>query len=816
MKVILKPISHPEIGNISIDDTVFPIGRREEPFSSQHGDVVSKLSRRHARVFQEGGKVYVADMGSLNGTQVNNRPVQKRATLLHAGDDVNFGGQLSFRVEIEDEADEAGIFDAAVQPRPVSLTLMPVDTNSGIEAIVVSQFPFLIRRTDGVFGRYKERYPDDVRQLSRRHAVISRKGEQVYVEDLGSVNGTYVSGERLDEHAKLLRDGDAIAFGGDRFSYTVRLQKADQDEGITGTMLASADKTSKALDESRTTFVNSAASFLDIFCAEDDELDLEANAAAARQGPASTAAESGKPGGRIQRTRALAGEVRQALDSGGKTDRKAMLVGGALLGLILAGAGFFYWSNVDRREIRELLDAGNYAESAAVGNRWLAHHPDDEEASTWALQALLKANVPEWLELIKQGRYDAAVQRLAAAAGQGESIQGTQEMIDTLAWAGRVEAHMADRGGANGPIVIFKDELPVKELVAQWNANPQKHQQVLTQVAAYVPDFEPLQTQVLSDLRTLRNENSLYGKAIAELKSSIRLSVQKGHFEDIYSTISDFAGKYPRVSGLDALSNDARHYQKLSRDVQQQDLAGVSRLQTEYQFQTPLFRQLATERLAQSLPPADAVAGYEAAADAWLAGDESKAIALLEPLRDKPWGELATRRIERYRRVAADYRGLQDSREDAHYRDRLFAFRTSLDPTSDAYFLDATEADFASFRQESLPRLKELFKDARKQWEAYRDAGGIPGVGRVEAGVSQSFRTQAGRLSAAYKDVSEGSRTYRLIGETPPADWQSLRKDITNEAVRQRRSLQELKLVLEPALLRAKLDLLPEIKEVEQ
>lgn len=50
------------------------------------------------------------------------------------------------------------------------------------------------------------------RFLSRRHARFFRRGEDVFVEDLGSRNGTFVNGERVVAPAKLKR-GDRVQFG---------------------------------------------------------------------------------------------------------------------------------------------------------------------------------------------------------------------------------------------------------------------------------------------------------------------------------------------------------------------------------------------------------------------------------------------------------------------------------------------------------------------------------------------------------------------------------------------------------------------------
>jgi pSer/pThr/pTyr-binding forkhead associated (FHA) protein len=50
--------------------------------------------------------------------------------------------------------------------------------------------------------------------ISRRHFRLSRNGDQFYVEDLSSVNGTVVNGQRIPSHnLHPLRPGDRIALG---------------------------------------------------------------------------------------------------------------------------------------------------------------------------------------------------------------------------------------------------------------------------------------------------------------------------------------------------------------------------------------------------------------------------------------------------------------------------------------------------------------------------------------------------------------------------------------------------------------------------
>jgi len=66
-------------------------------------------------------------------------------------------------------------------------------------------------------------------EISRRHARLLIEGDSVYVEDLGSTNGTFVNGEAIDR--RLLQDGDKIQVGTTtilKFSYHDELEEQFQ------------------------------------------------------------------------------------------------------------------------------------------------------------------------------------------------------------------------------------------------------------------------------------------------------------------------------------------------------------------------------------------------------------------------------------------------------------------------------------------------------------------------------------------------------------------------------------------------------------
>jgi len=60
---------------------------------------------------------------------------------------------------------------------------------------------------------------DDV-TVSRDHAVLVRRGADYYLDDLGSLNGTYVNRQRVESHR--LEDGDELQIGKYKLTYRHR------------------------------------------------------------------------------------------------------------------------------------------------------------------------------------------------------------------------------------------------------------------------------------------------------------------------------------------------------------------------------------------------------------------------------------------------------------------------------------------------------------------------------------------------------------------------------------------------------------------
>lgn len=61
--------------------------------------------------------------------------------------------------------------------------------------------------------------------VSRRHALVSRHGDQVALRDLGSINGTWVNHDRLRGETRPLLPGDIVRLGDVRLRYDTPVRR---------------------------------------------------------------------------------------------------------------------------------------------------------------------------------------------------------------------------------------------------------------------------------------------------------------------------------------------------------------------------------------------------------------------------------------------------------------------------------------------------------------------------------------------------------------------------------------------------------------
>ncbi len=824
MQVILKPVSHPDLGDIIIQDSLFAVGRHEQPFAGYPAEIAGKLSRRHARIFEQDGSIYVADVGSLNGTTVNDARVERQPLKLHRGDEINFAGHLIYRAELL-VASRTVATEAA--PAPIVLVLSPEQTDSGLQPIVVTQFPFLVAKTDEVLSRYAEQFPDELRYVSRRHAHVFQRDGRLYVEDLGSTNGTYLSGERLDEHAQPLSNGDTLAFGGKHFSYRVRIespgepatavqaQAADQSTGTDALPLPDAAPVPVPVEDvTRTTFVSAANSFLDIFCA-DDAAGEEARAGAEHGGEAAAAEDTGEARrtprwGAAGRAGALLRELKGAIseESTASPWRTRWMI--AALVLVATGIGFWYYRSAPERDLRALLDAGQYETGARQAVAYLDRHGPKRAVETLAREAVLKATVPQWMAAVQREDFAAARATLQQAHDLAGRLPSAEEALALLGWITDLEAHVTERGGPGAPLVLFRDEARIDDLLEWWDADKKGHRGTQLDIAQQVPEFGELSTELFSHLRSLQSDASLYLPAMARLQSEVRAALAGGDLSGLDARLEDYARRYPRIHGIEQVQQDLVRYEAVKHSLDAGRVFEAAQVMDGLKFATPPFQERAAALRAGTLPGPDVLAQYRQAEEAWRAGDFDRAEALLRQLAQGPWKQAVQPQQAHNAAVLADFRAVQRAKGSPDYQARLLAFYSSLDPAHDAWFAKSAAGEFEQQKQQVLAQAGEALERARKDWDTYVANGGIRGLHRLEARVSDTFQRQARLLTAAHQAVAQGLQAYRLLQMEPPQPWQHLARAVHDEVALQRRGLTELSMVLEPSLLEAKLHLLPD------
>jgi pSer/pThr/pTyr-binding forkhead associated (FHA) protein len=110
--------------------------------------------------------------------------------------------------------------DETGELRPVDLDTM---THEGATLVIRSGGgrageAFNLGGERSTIGRSPEAevFLDDV-TVSRNHALLVRRRDGLYVDDLGSLNGTYVNGRRIESHR--LQNGDELQVGKYKLTY---------------------------------------------------------------------------------------------------------------------------------------------------------------------------------------------------------------------------------------------------------------------------------------------------------------------------------------------------------------------------------------------------------------------------------------------------------------------------------------------------------------------------------------------------------------------------------------------------------------------
>lgn len=195
------------------------------------------VSGAHCQIVAREGGFVLQDLGSTNGTQIDGRMV--REAVLKPGIEITVGSsrmvlyvgedpretepskaspsQLEIAWLLDEELVE--LRSGAERGRPpadvISQDLrLPPGLNAVVEVIAGQDAGKVFRFTRGnvSIGRRQGEVPLSDVEVSRHHAVIEVFGrDMIFLRDLGSTNGTYHNGRRIN--FSKLQSGDTVGIG---------------------------------------------------------------------------------------------------------------------------------------------------------------------------------------------------------------------------------------------------------------------------------------------------------------------------------------------------------------------------------------------------------------------------------------------------------------------------------------------------------------------------------------------------------------------------------------------------------------------------
>lgn len=206
--------THPETGELQThvlaEGATATIGR------SSNNDIFipdKHVSRQHAVITYRDGVFLVTDLGSVNGTFVNEQRIDDSFPLF-------FGDQIRLYVPVLmysaaddtelDHAKETGHLSSATMNQGHAQVIITTGSQEG------QVIP--LRLDEVTIGRAVTNAAWEIclqdPSVSRPHAKIYRDGTHWILLDLGSSNGTRINTEKAHpEQQYVLTDGDIIAFG---------------------------------------------------------------------------------------------------------------------------------------------------------------------------------------------------------------------------------------------------------------------------------------------------------------------------------------------------------------------------------------------------------------------------------------------------------------------------------------------------------------------------------------------------------------------------------------------------------------------------
>jgi ABC-type multidrug transport system ATPase subunit/pSer/pThr/pTyr-binding forkhead associated (FHA) protein len=166
----------------------------------------SVISGNHAEIINLEDQFYIQDLGSTNGTFVDHVKIPQGQQILIGDKTISLSGVVTIQIKSFNQS--TGSHKLRTSPQADISNL-----NTKINQLLQQKGSVILGRSEQADIQI------DNNLVSRQHAKITFSGSQYYVEDLGSMNGTFVNGQRIKNRTQISSTDDIIV-GRLRFSLT--------------------------------------------------------------------------------------------------------------------------------------------------------------------------------------------------------------------------------------------------------------------------------------------------------------------------------------------------------------------------------------------------------------------------------------------------------------------------------------------------------------------------------------------------------------------------------------------------------------------
>ena len=233
-KLILK-FKDTVIAEYDIGKEETTIGRKEE--NDVHVDNLA-VSSRHARILKIGSKVILEDLGSTNGTQVNNKDVSKH--VLNHGDIITVGKHTLTFSCLESGVKPSSQAEESDMDKTMIISSAAREEMLGKSGLSASTPEMLLGGIQYLSGPLMGKSMDMKASLTsmgkgnnckikvkgllvgKQAAVFTRRQTGYHITHLEGMSKTRVNGESIADHPRVLKDGDIIELSDIKMQFYIK------------------------------------------------------------------------------------------------------------------------------------------------------------------------------------------------------------------------------------------------------------------------------------------------------------------------------------------------------------------------------------------------------------------------------------------------------------------------------------------------------------------------------------------------------------------------------------------------------------------